>query len=228
VSFCELPACLAPYIASAPLTLLRKSDGRFRPIAVGEAERRLTSKLAMQGVRDDATKYLSPHQVGVGVANGAEAILHAVDFLINSDWSSDMYVLQLDFENAFNLVNRETMFAEVREHCPSIAAWVEYCYKAPAVLYLQQHSLFSSCGVQQGDPLGPLNFSLPLQKFILRIKELCPNLHLNVWYLDDGTLIGKKADLLKVLQLAQTEGPAYGLILNLPKSMAWTPCLMQI
>ena len=65
----QLPRSLAPYIASAPLTLLRKLDGRFRPIAVGEAERRLTSKLAMQSVRGEAKQYLSPLQFGVGVSN---------------------------------------------------------------------------------------------------------------------------------------------------------------
>ena len=46
---------------------------------------------------------------------------------------------------------------------------------------------------------------------------------LNVWYLDDGTLIGNKADLLRVLKLAQEEGPHYGLSLNLGKSMVWSP-----
>jgi hypothetical protein len=148
-----------------------------------------------------------------------------MDHLLNcgDDWDPDTFVLQLDFENAFNLVSRTVLFAEVREHCPSIAAWVEYCYRDAAYMFLQGHNLFSREGVQQGDPLGSLEFSLVLQKFVLHVKEECPDLRLNVWYLDDGTLVGKKADLLKVLRLAITEGPKYGLHLNLSKSLVWSP-----
>ena len=40
-------------------------------------------------------------------------------------------------------------------------------------------------GCQQGDPLGPLCFSLVIQDIIVAISNACPNLALNLWYLDD-------------------------------------------
>ncbi len=42
----KVQALLAPFIASAPLTALRKNNGGVRPIAVGEVWRRLVSKCA--------------------------------------------------------------------------------------------------------------------------------------------------------------------------------------
>jgi len=43
----------------------------------------------------------------------------------------------------------------------------------------------SATGVQQGDPLGPVLFSLAIHSLV---KELLSTF--NVWYLDDGTLGG--------------------------------------
>jgi hypothetical protein len=38
------------------------------------------------------------------------------------------WVLQVDFVNAFNLVDRETVFRELRQHFPELSAWVELSY----------------------------------------------------------------------------------------------------
>ncbi|KAI5635377.1 reverse transcriptase (RNA-dependent DNA polymerase) domain-containing protein [Phthorimaea operculella] len=43
----------------------------------------------------------------------------------------------------------------------------------------------SQVGAQQGDPLGPLIFSLAIHKVVTSLKS-----KLNVWYLDDGTIGG--------------------------------------
>ena len=90
---------------------------------------------------------------------------------------------------AFNLVDRKAMFQEVRARIPSMAAWIECCYSQP-ILRLGDHSILSCCGVQQGDPLGPLGFALALHPIIETIKEEVPGLLINAWYLDDGTLSG--------------------------------------
>src|SRR5688572_15441408 len=44
-----------------------------------------------------------------------------------------------------------------------------------------------------------------------------------VWYLDDGTIVGSKKDLLSALDIIQNEAPHLGLHLNIGKSLVWSP-----
>ena len=67
-----------------------------------------------------------------------------------------------DFRNAFNNINWDAMFVEIRRCIPSISAWMESCYSCQPFLLLGKDSIHSCCGVQQGDPLGPLGFALSL------------------------------------------------------------------
>ena len=104
---------------------------------------------------------------------GEEAIVHAINGLIDhldTSSSEPVYVLKADdLKNAFNMVNRETFFEQVRLICPSISSYIEFCYTDPALLFLADYILFSFTGVQQ----GPLLFSLVLQKIINQIVEEC-------------------------------------------------------
>ena len=49
--------------------------------------------------------------------------------------------------------------------------------------------MWSTTGVQQGDPLGPLLSALVLHPLVHRIRDCC-QLLFHAWYLDDGTVIG--------------------------------------
>ena len=115
------------------------------------------------------------------------------------------------------------MFEEVRALFPAITAWMECCYGAQPLLHFGDHTILSCCGVQQGDPLGPLGFALALHPIVERIKRELPTLLINVWYLDDGMLCEKAEDLLKALTIIEKEGPARGLFLNRSKSVLFIP-----
>nr|GEW90505.1 hypothetical protein [Tanacetum cinerariifolium] len=105
----KCPKRLGEYIASASLKPLVKPEGGIRPIAVGTVWRRLVSKFCATMIGHSLDTYLNDLQFGIGVSGGGEAILHAVNRLIE-DRSDDigLSMLLVDFQNAFNLVDRKT------------------------------------------------------------------------------------------------------------------------
>ena len=107
------PQSVLPHFCGASLLACKKKNGGLRPIAVGEVLRRLVSKCLAQAVRSSALSVLAPLQLGVNVKGGCEAIIHAVSHLMNSP-SNQRWILLLDFTNAFNSVDRQAMFAEIR------------------------------------------------------------------------------------------------------------------
>ena len=62
---------------------------------------------------------------------------------------------------------------------------------------------WSETDPKQGDPLGPLFFSLVLKEVTHRISEKYQDLKLSVWYLDDGTVAGPQQALAEILQLLE-------------------------
>ena len=204
---------------------VKKKNGGLRPIAVGEVLRRLTSKCLSRAVHSDAFAVLTPSQLGVGVKGGCEAVVHSVAHILDREDlpSLSRWILLIDFSNAFNSVSREHMFQEVRAFLPGLSSWVESCYSIEPHLLFGDHSLRSRCGVQQGDPLGPLGFAITLQPIVERIKREIPSLLCNTWYLDDGVLCGTPEDLVAALKIIEEEGPPRGLYLNRHKSLLYIP-----
>ena len=221
---CVAPS-VRPHLCGATLLACQKKGGGLRPIAVGEVLRRLTSKCVSRAVHAESISALSPLQVGVGIPHGCEAIVHSVVSLLNdSTFPPDSrFLLLVDFSNAFNSTDRKCLFDEARSRIPSMSAWLECCYGSQPLLQLGKDTIFSCCGVQQGDPLGPLGFSLVLQPLLERIQQEAPGLLMNAWYLDDGTLCGSLSDLCTALDIIEAEGPSRGLHLNRGKSLLIVP-----
>ncbi len=156
--------------------------------------------------------------MGVAQRAGTERISHLVRSKFNKiRLGDDSLILKVDFRNAFNGVSRDAMLALTRKYFPRLFRWVEWCYANTSILTFDAWEILSCEGVQQGDPLGPLLFSLVLQEVVKKIHDSIPTLKLNKWYLDDGVIIGTKAELQAVLKILSEEGPKLGLILN-PKN----------
>ena len=220
----KVPRRVAPFLCGARLHAGKKKDGGIRPIAVNNILRRLTSKTMSFAISERAATTLSPHQLGVGVRGGSEAIIHTVRQVVE-EGNADKWVLQVDLINAFNLADRDAGFAEVERLFPDCFQWIQTSYGVEAELMFGDTVILSSKGFQQGDPLASLLFSLVLHPIIERIQLEVPTLDINTWYLDDGVLVGKKEDLQKVVDILTIQGPTRGLFLNKKeyKSTVWCP-----
>ena len=92
-----------------------------------------------------------------------------------------------------------------------------FFYSQHSHLFFGNFLISSQAGVQQRDPLGPFLFCLVLQVLVSKLSKEAPNLALNNWYMDDGSLFGKIVDVLKAWNIIKELGPALGLFVNLEK-----------
>ena len=83
----------------------------------------------------------------------------------------DLYLLQADLVNAFNLADRDAAMEDVARLFPEILAWVTTCYGQPSHLLFGAITILSERGFHQGDPLAALLFALVLHPLILRIQQ---------------------------------------------------------
>ncbi|XP_063893027.1 uncharacterized protein LOC135117549 [Helicoverpa armigera] len=194
----------------ANLCALRKKDGGIRPIAVGTTYRRMAAKICCKFYSEDVSEKFQPLQLGYGSKGGCEAAVHALSTYLN--YGNGDVILKVDIKNAFNSVNRDTLLAEAKKEIPQIFSFLWQCYRHPTKLLYRDNLLESAVGCQQGDPLGPVIFSLAINPIIRQL-----NSEFNVWYLDDGTLGGNRDTVLNDFIFLRDKLHNIGLDLNISK-----------
>ena len=123
-------------------------------------------------------------QVVVDTKKGAELGSHVFRCLIESPQPKETVILKIDFENAFNSINRQFMLEKVFEKHTELYKYSHSAYSQPSFLFFYGDSVIKSCeGTQQGDPESPVLFSDSIQDLIDSLES-----KKNLWYLDDGNL----------------------------------------
>jgi hypothetical protein len=210
-----LAGCCPPEIRATffggTLMALSKKSGGLRPIVVGYLWRRLAAKCANAFAITRIAGYLPPRQLGVGVAGGAEAAVHAVRRFMSTA-EEESVLIKIDFANAFNCLFRDRMLAAVDEMVPELAAFCHLAYEESSRLKFGGFTVWSQLGPQQGDPLGPLLFCLPLQPILLKLQS-----PLSIGYLDDLSLGGSPEVVAADVETIERGCVELGLCLNRTK-----------
>ena len=153
------------------LTPLAKPDNRgVRPIAVGKLLYRLCAKVLLRHYfKPD---FLLPCQLGVGFMGGVEPVVRVVERALDQTLpQSYTHLVSLDFANTFNTVSRADLAAGLTDYAPALYRAGRWIYGQPTPLAVtgadgQLELIPSAQGVRQGDPFGPLFFSLAARQVV--------------------------------------------------------------
>jgi hypothetical protein len=127
----------------------------------------------------------------------------------------DCNLPSLDLENAFNTISRRSFLAELYKNpdLHPIIPLVEMIYSRDSAAYyfdpndasVMHGTVQSRTGVRQGDPLGPLLFSLSISTPLLNIGERCKDSAAIQAFSDDGKFLIKTPFVPTVITVAAEE-----------------------
>ena len=115
---------------------------------------------------------MSPLQFGMGFSQSS------IQTAINAarTWArtlGERVMVKVDIKNAFGTISRQAIMGGISAYAPLFSKWAA-CSLHPTSVFCGDSTIEISTGVQQGDPLAPVFFSLGLHPIITEIKDECP------------------------------------------------------
>ena len=145
------------------IPLIKNERQDIRPIAVGELFYRLVGRILVQTMQFRLKRF----QFGVGSPCGVEPLTH---YCAMKGYTSAL--VSVDIKNAFNSLKRCFIKEAVASRAPQLLPAFCWAYGVHSRLFLGDDlDLMSQSGVKQGDPLGPLLFSLGYSGIIEEIER---------------------------------------------------------
>lgn len=162
----KVPPKICYYLYGAKLIALVKKDGEIRPIAVDQT--------SPSGFKNRCPlsygRFVRFSSDGFCTPRGSEAIVHAVRAFVEQSQAGECHMLlRFDFKNAFNTNHQDEILRAAGRSLLDYSAFLWQCYRNPTLLLCGDNALSSECGVQQGDPLGPLPFCLAIRTSIANL-----------------------------------------------------------
>ena len=191
-------------------------------IVIGTIFQKLISSAIMYHLKEKLPGTFSLVWFGVGMAGGAENIVHGIRNLLSDH--PDRALFSLDLTNAFNSVSRAAFFKQVQDKFPLILPWVWQCYGQCSHLLIRgTDPIPSACGVRQGEHMKPFLFlCLAIQPSLEEASTQVQSLT----YMDDIYLVGAPDKMPGVISsLQQKNLGSVNLKLNTNKSWATRECM---
>jgi hypothetical protein len=220
VAFGGCSRSLAGMLCAGRVVPLEKKGGGIRPLVVGESLRNLVATCWLGRVGARMEEKLQPRHLGLGRLTGVENAVHRAR-LATSHLRPNEAAVKIDFANAYNTVDRRAMVEAVSGRCPELAGWASWTLGCRAILAAGEGQVECANGVQQGDPMSPLIFSITMAEIasVLEVHFKSKGKPLEQqWYLDDGLFLLKTADVPELFNVLHSTAGSMGLALNRSKS----------
>ncbi len=168
-----------------------KKGGGIRPIAIGEALRRVAGKIvafhATARVLQD--KSLAG-QFGIGESCGIERLGRQ----ISRAYHQGSTICALDLSNAYGTVSRDYLARVVDAYCPVLTPYLKRQYSSSLLLATTGAVFRSEEGIQQGDPTSPLVFSIAMKPILDRLRAEFPSMTFVAYQDDVYAIVPERTD----------------------------------
>ncbi|SCU67929.1 SLACS reverse transcriptase, putative [Trypanosoma equiperdum] len=205
-------------LQATSLTVLRKPNGKYRPIGAESVWAKLASHIAISRVMKTAEKKFSGIQFGVG-GHIEEAIAK-----IRKDFATKGSLAMLDGRNAYNAISRRAILEAVYGDSTWSPLWrlVSLLLGTTGEVGFYKngklcHTWESTRGVRQGMVLGPLLFSIGTLATLRRLQQTFPEAQFTA-YLDDVTVAAPPEELKNVCAATAEAMEALGIVNNADKT----------
>ena len=145
-------------------------DPGLRPIGIGEVLRRIIGKMVVKVLKPDLQDAAGELQMCVGQEGGCEAGVHAMHDMFQEENSHG--IIQVDANNAFNVINRQVLLQNIQILCPAISTFLRNCYLKPARLFvIGGVEISSDEGTTQGAPTAMPTYAVGIKPLLICLSE---------------------------------------------------------